>query len=231
MLSFFFLGAAIILATSSWGLLSVPGLLFAVAGIIFSLRKQTGYAAICGYVPAVGSFIGQSVVGICISCTLAACLFATAAVIASIILLKEKPGRVALGVVALVVSMGIFIFQIPEYHVMANATPASVSSVRKEHKDKLLYYFSPSCKFCESTLKLLCEYDPEGKYWAPVVAPQIEAYGGEKMLRKHGYKGEFETSWESPSGRFPCLVIGEQIFSGSQKTTEEVKAYFASRET
>jgi len=36
-------------------------------------------------------------------------LFATAAVIASIILLKEKPGRVALGVVALVVSMGIFI--------------------------------------------------------------------------------------------------------------------------
>ena len=113
MLSVFFLSAAIVLATSSWGLLSVPGLLFAVAGIIFSLRKQTD-AAICGYVPAVGSFIGQSVVGICIKLH-PGCLFVRdRAVIASIILLKEKPGRVALGVVALVVSMGIFVFQIPD---------------------------------------------------------------------------------------------------------------------
>lgn len=228
----FFLAALIVLLTTKYGSLTLPGAVVAAAGVGFSLSGLNLPAAAVGTLSAAVSFTAQAVVGICPSCTLAAVFFALAGIVSSLRLVED--GRTAWAVVLalfLACSLSFFGFRLrPEPTEKTGGglraglqSPAPVSFFVQDAKqvqaqETPFLYYSPWCEYCDEPLRAFIEKDPEGRSWKPVVVPYSAVSEGEREVRKMGYRGEVLSAPESPGRGLPCLRLPDgSVFVGKKK--------------
>lgn len=222
----FFLAALIVLLTTKYGPLTLPGAVVAAAGVGFSLFGLNLPAAATGTLSATVSFAAQATVGICPSCTLAAVFFALAGVVSSLCLVRDGRSVWAIALaLPLVCSLSFFGFRLhpkPAEKIGAGLQPpapvsSSVQGKRQvQAQETLLLYYSPWCEYCDEPLRAFIEKDPEGRSWKPVVVPYSSE--GEREVREMGYRGEVLSAPESPGRGFPCLRLPDgSVFVGKKK--------------
>lgn len=224
----FFLAALIVLLTTKYGPLTLPGAVVAAAGVGFSLFGLNLPAAATGTLSATVSFAAQATVGICPSCTLAAVFFALAGIVSSLRLVED--GRIAWAIALalfLVCSLFFFGFRLhpkPAEEIRVGLQPpapvlSSAQGKRQEQAQGVPYlYYSPWCEYCDEPLRAFIEKDPEGRSWKPVVVPYSAVSEGEREVREMGYRGEVLSAPESPGRGFPCLQLPDgSVFVGKKK--------------
>lgn len=208
----FFVSAAGVLVFGKQGILNLPGIGAALAALAF-LYYSPFWAMAIGFLSATASFSAQAFVGICPSCTLSATLFLLAGICLYRDISEEYPVKTLICAVPVIVSLGLFVYYNP-FDTLALQTYTAEAKFSMS-KETALYY-SPLCRHCEEPLKKMIERDPQGKTWTPVVVPANLAVQEKHILREKGYSGPVASAWKSPSGALPCLVVGNEIYQGSQ---------------
>jgi len=206
--------AIILLLVGEYGLLTMPGIVAAVAGIICTYKNRT-IAALIGITAATSSFIGQYSVVFCPYCFISAMMFAFAGTLCLIDISKEKP-LWSLILIPMMTSLILLSFSIlPEDNRTEIITPDIYSKTTIASGAKL--YISVSCPSCKEVIPHLLSLDKEGKSWQPVIIPTSALSKGEKMLREQGYQGVVYSAPSSPNNKIPCLQNNNDIISGSKK--------------
>lgn len=182
---------SIVVLWGTSGYLTLPGILVAITGIVFTLKKRYKVVGVLFFTAFLGSFVGQIIFFFCLSCSVAAGLFLVAAIIA--LSINYRYATVMIAVVVAAVIIAIY---------------ASSLGISKIVRDKDLLYTSPYCSSCTVIVERLIAYDCMGNTWNPVIVPESAEQEGKKQLRMAGYKG-IVRSGKSPMGVVPCIVRGE----------------------
>lgn len=222
---FFFL-AIIILVLGPLGPLTMPGILAGLAGVIFAAKKLLPISALIGVIGASISLIGQALTAICPYCTVAATMFAIGGLLSLALIVGNKPVWMTL-LLPLIASIVFFAANtIPHDMRSFNiAVQNSSGQINQSNMDIPLLFISPGCKSCKEAVQEYVRLDPDGKYWMPVIVPNMGLNKGTDGLRKLGYTGQVYSASTSPSAIVPCLKNGDQIFSGSGNVIAQTKKF------
>lgn len=215
-----FAGAGAVLAYSLPGLLNLPGIIMAALGIWASYKGKEKLAAIAGTIPSAGSFVAQGIYGLCVTCTVAATLFAIAAAFAIYEDYRKGGVRTAGACLALIIAGSLFLLA---HTTTSTNTQTNTHTLAHTHTAKYMVYINPECQACEDTLRYLIKGDPCGKKWQPVVVPRAELYGAERKLSRMGYMGEIMTADDNPGNVFPTMQIGERLYTGKKQIIKKLE--------
>lgn len=221
----FFLVTIIILLTARFGPLTLPGVVAAALGALFSLAGLEFFTAAVGVLSASVSFSAQALVGVCGSCTFAAACFAAAGLVSVARVGKNKPVIAVFLMLPLITGLLLYSYRLDTSNYLlengktAETENASTAIIQDEagRPDVQLFYFSPWCESCEEPLRAFVEKDPKGETWQPVVVPTLAMAQGEAMIRKMGYTGKVISAPSSPSGGIPCLQMPDKTLLVGQK--------------
>ena len=205
----FFASAAAVLIFGKQGMLNLPGIGAALAALIM-LHFNSFWSMALGLTAAAVSFAAQAYMGICSSCTLAASFFALGGISLYQEWIEKQSIKTLVFALPLVISLGAFVYNNPVQTLAVNAVKSQPVC-----EEKAYLYYSPLCSHCHEVLGEMIKFDPEGKTWTPVVIPANLAVQEKHSLKKKGYSGPITSAWKSPSGALPCLVVGNEIYQGS----------------
>ena len=226
-----FSAAIAVLLTARFGPLTLPGVVAAALGALFSLAGLDVFAAAVGVLSASVSFSAQALVGVCGSCTFAAACFAVAGLVSVARVGKNKPVIAVFLMLPLITGLLLYNYRLDVSNDLKNSKTAetetaSATIVQGEagRPDVPVLYFSPWCEYCEEPLREFVEKDPEGRAWQPVVIPSSALNKGEEMLKEMGYTGKLVSAPASPSSEIPCLQMPDgRLLVGQQKIIRVLK--------
>lgn len=198
------------------GVLTIPGIIMALISIYFIYKENYAITAMLTIITASGSFIAQSYTAFCVSCTMAATLFALAGIFS---LIQDKGQHVKLAfTLVLVLIFGVYslnsIFDFYQNPIIEH--DGIVLAKTTDNSDKPLLYVSPTCSSCNYFLDLVVKYDPKGEKCTIVTTPIRTLAQVEGTLKEKGYAGEIVSSAQSPTGFVPVLIVDGKSFRGKE---------------
>lgn len=220
----YLIGAIFVLTIGDFGVLTIPGVIVAVFGVIAMCQKCYLAAGLSSTLAAITSFIAQSFTGWCISCTIAAAMFAIAGLLSygkKLKLLLGIPALLLISYFILSSTLSVnevrtanryennFSVSLPlDSHTNALAEPG-----KGENKQIPLLYVSAYCPSCKEVLKRYIENDPQGDHWQPVMVSPGQV--GISMLTDMGYTGKVYQSGSALQA-VPCLKFGDEKYIGEK---------------
>lgn len=219
--SFYFICVIIVLFIGNFGILTIPGLIVAVFGLITMYKKYYSIGAFVAILAATISVIAQSIIGWCMSCIIAATMFSIAGLLAC-----ERKMQL-IGIPILLVILILSLSSIVPVNGMKTANNSKSSSLSpraylinslaepgKDLNTQIpLLYISEYCPSCKEVLKQYIKNDPQGDRWQPVMVSPRQV--GNSMLTDMGYTGEVYQSG-AVSQIVPCLEMGNQKYIGAK---------------
>jgi hypothetical protein len=224
----FFLTAFIFLMFNRMGILTIPGLIIAIAGIYLSLKSRYIYSAFLGILTGLGSFFAQYITAFCPFCTISATAFLLGGLL-SMVFLRSENMKLNLGLLSLsAMAAVLLLLNLPHYEQQPIvAQPVAVSgsqgALETVTTDKAILYISPECKSCKTVIDQFIKFDTQGIYWQPVIIPAALLSQGEAMLKEKGYTGEVKSAFNSPTRFVPLLEIDEQYYRRDELTVDKIK--------
>ncbi len=215
----FFIGTLIVLLINTFGLLTIPGIIMALACVYCIYKKRYHMTAIIALIAAAGSFLAQTLTVFCPYCTLAATLFMLGGLMGFII--EPKTPFIAPLLGLSLVSVALLINLMPDFSQSPIIAQQTVVAQAINEKPRL--YFSPDCHSCNDALQQFIEADPQGLLWQPVVTPHTSLARGEMILREKGYTGEVISAPTSPTKFVPVLQLKDQLYRGKEITPAKLE--------
>ncbi len=215
--SAYFIGIVGVLSFGNFGVLTIPGIIVAISCLALIYKTYYSIAAFIAILAATISFLAQAIIGWCVSCIIAAVMFAIAGLLAS-----RRKIQLLFGIPIL---FGILVFILPNivskdssesYPVTSalHTSKANISDYEKVRNSSIpLLYVSAFCPSCKDILKRYIESDPQGKYWRPVIVSHGQE--GDQMLNDMGYTGELYHEI-AVSKAVPCLEIRNEKYVGQR---------------
>ena len=219
--SLYFIGIIIVLVIGDFGVLTIPGVVVAIFGIIAIYKKHYSIASLAAILAATISITAQSITGWCMSCIIAAAMFAIAGLLAC----ERKMQLIGIPIFLVILILSLSSIVPVNGMKTANSSKSSSPSPQADLINALadpgkdlntqipLLYVSEYCPSCKDVLKRYIQNDPQGQHWRPVMVSP--GHADKSMLTDMGYTGEVYQS-VSVSQAVPCLIFGNKKYIGER---------------